>query len=394
MLVQCTNHSISGVSPLAQVAPQTCELIKTRPEINDCKFMNVNYVPCPPKCQESVMARFRNDMDTNIDIQTLPAIWLLLLYFPSPAPSPFHIVFSWLSVLFHVTQVRLNPGTHLKPHFGNGPRLSAHLSVKAPEPLKAGMTVTWMHRVKHGKVVLNWIGLNIDSGHLSLAWEVNIGFPGLLSSGRSQFDWLWGIKEFEVEMWKYHKASLEGDVELGLSMKDGTKVADRKLLWVEGEAILFDDTYPHMVSHWGEQPRYVILVWFCHPCDGGNPHNQTCPTLWLDHGADGIMMKPWPSCLKGFGCLAQFLLLPRFLSSVVPTKNRCLGTWMKIYQGPRGQCPQREGLRDQNKDGKMQSSNAQCCGKGAPVGTLSHRNREAQQHSSVEPVHCGMEDFK
>lgn len=51
-------------------------------------------------------------------------------------------------------------------------------------------------------------------------------------------------------MWKYHKASLEGDVELGLSMKDGTKVADRKLLWVEGEAILFDDTYPHMVSHW------------------------------------------------------------------------------------------------------------------------------------------------
>lgn len=74
MLVQCTNHSISGVSPLAQVAPQTCELIKTRPEINDCKFMNVNYVPCPPKCQESVMARFRNDMDTNIDIQTLPAI--------------------------------------------------------------------------------------------------------------------------------------------------------------------------------------------------------------------------------------------------------------------------------------------------------------------------------
>jgi len=55
------------------------------------------------------------------------------------------------------------------------------------------------------------------------------------------------------------------------------EVADQKRLWVEGEAILFDDTYPHMVSHWGEQPRYVILVWFCHPCDGGNAHNQTCP---------------------------------------------------------------------------------------------------------------------
>lgn len=116
-----------------QLAPQICELIKTRPEINECKFMNVNYV-------------------------------------------------------------RLNPGTHLKPHFGNGPRLSAHLSVKAPEPMRAGLTV-----------------------------------------------------------------------------------ADQKRLWVEGEAILFDDTYPHMVSHWGEQPRYVILVWFCHPCDGGNAHNQTCP---------------------------------------------------------------------------------------------------------------------
>eukprot|EP00913_Durusdinium_trenchii_P028151 g26395.t1 len=93
-----------------QLAPETCELIKTRPEINECKFMNV----------------------------------------------------------------RLNPGTHLKPHYGNGPRLSAHLSVKAPEPMKAALTV-----------------------------------------------------------------------------------ADQRRLWVEGEAIVFDDTYPHMVSHWGEQPRYV-----------------------------------------------------------------------------------------------------------------------------------------
>ena len=23
-------------------------------------------------------------------------------------------------------------------------------------------------------------------------------------------------------------------------------------------------------SHWGHQPRYVILVWFCHPCDTGH----------------------------------------------------------------------------------------------------------------------------
>lgn len=116
-----------------EMAPRTCELIKTRPEINECSFMNVNYV-------------------------------------------------------------KLNPGTHLKPHFGNGPRLSAHLSVIAPEPLRAGMSV-----------------------------------------------------------------------------------AGERVLWIEGKAIIFDDTYPHAVSHWGKQPRYVMLVWFCHPCDETNPHGQICP---------------------------------------------------------------------------------------------------------------------
>jgi len=118
-----------------QVAPRTCELIKQRPEIVNCTFMNVNYV-------------------------------------------------------------KLNPGTHLKPHYGNGPRLSAHLSVLAPEPLRSGMSV-----------------------------------------------------------------------------------ADRQVLWYEGKAIIFDDTYPHSVSHWGKLPRYVMLVWFCHPCDQSNPHEQSCPDV-------------------------------------------------------------------------------------------------------------------
>lgn len=117
-----------------EMAPRTCELIKTRPEIQNCSFMNVNYV-------------------------------------------------------------KLMPGAHLKPHFGNAPRLSAHLSVIAPEPLRAGMSV-----------------------------------------------------------------------------------ATERTLWIEGKAILFDDTYPHCVSHWGALPRYVMLVWFCHPCDTGNAHEQTCPT--------------------------------------------------------------------------------------------------------------------
>jgi hypothetical protein len=116
-----------------EMAPLTCELVKTRPELTSCSFMNVNYV-------------------------------------------------------------KLNPGAHLKPHFGNGPRLSAHLSVIAPEPLRAAMQV-------------------------------------------------------------------------------GTE----RVLWLEGKAIVFDDTYPHSVSHWGVLPRYVLLVWFCHPCDTGHRHGQECP---------------------------------------------------------------------------------------------------------------------
>lgn len=116
-----------------EFAPRTCEAIRTRPEIVNCTFMNVNYV-------------------------------------------------------------KLNPDTHLKPHYGNGPRLSAHLSVIAPEPLRSGMSV-----------------------------------------------------------------------------------ADKQVMWLEGKAIIFDDTYPHCVSHWGKQPRYVMLVWFCHPCDDTNAHGQTCP---------------------------------------------------------------------------------------------------------------------
>jgi hypothetical protein len=117
-----------------EAAPRTCDLIKSRPEIAKCDFMNVNYV-------------------------------------------------------------RLNPGAHLKPHFGNGPRLTAHLSVIAPEPLRSGMTV-----------------------------------------------------------------------------------ANQRALWQEGKSIIFDDTYPHMVSHWGDLPRYVMLVWFCHPCDTTQEHGQVCPT--------------------------------------------------------------------------------------------------------------------
>ncbi|CAE8719506.1 unnamed protein product, partial [Polarella glacialis] len=86
------------------------------------------------------------------------------------------------------------PNSHLKPHFGNAPRLAAHLPVLAPEPLRASMTV-----------------------------------------------------------------------------------GGEQTLWVEGKVVVFDDTFPHAVSHWGTAPRYVLNIWFCHPCDENNAHMQTCP---------------------------------------------------------------------------------------------------------------------
>eukprot|EP00747_Dinoflagellata_sp_TGD_P030597 gnl/TRDRNA2_/TRDRNA2_134744_c0_seq1.p1 gnl/TRDRNA2_/TRDRNA2_134744_c0~~gnl/TRDRNA2_/TRDRNA2_134744_c0_seq1.p1 ORF type:complete len:400 (+),score=36.44 gnl/TRDRNA2_/TRDRNA2_134744_c0_seq1:97-1296(+) len=62
------------------VAPRTCELLRSRPEIASCPYVNTNYY-------------------------------------------------------------KLHPGGHLKPHFGNAPRLTAHLTVIAPEPLRSGFSV-------------------------------------------------------------------------------------------------------------------------------------------------------------------------------------------------------------------------------------------------------------
>jgi len=117
-----------------EMAPRSCELLRTRPELVNCPYVNTNYY-------------------------------------------------------------KLYPDSHLKPHFGNAPRLTAHLPVIAPEPLRSGITV-------------------------------------------------------------------------------GTEQA----LWVEGKAMVLDDTYPHAVSHWGKEPRYVLATWFCHPCDDSTDHKQTCPT--------------------------------------------------------------------------------------------------------------------
>lgn len=116
------------------VAPMTCELLRGRPEIAQCPYVNTNYY-------------------------------------------------------------KLHPGGHLKPHFGNAPRLTAHLTVIAPEPLKSGFSV-----------------------------------------------------------------------------------GNERAFWVEGKALIIDDTYPHAVSHWGDQPRYVLASWFCHPCDENNDSGGAeCP---------------------------------------------------------------------------------------------------------------------
>lgn len=80
--------------------------------------------------------------------------------------------------------LRLRPGARLKPHFGNAPRLSAHLGLIVPE---------------------------------------------------------------------------EGDIHM--------RVGDQTVHWETGKAVIFDDTYIHSVVHDGLHPRFVLLVWFCHPCD-------------------------------------------------------------------------------------------------------------------------------
>merc|ERR1739845_125938 len=79
--------------------------------------------------------------------------------------------------------LRMRPGGRLKPHFGNAPRLSAHLALIVP--------------------------------------------PG------------------EIRM----------------------SVGYESVRWQEGRVIVFDDTYIHSVTHNGDEPRYVLNVWMCHPCD-------------------------------------------------------------------------------------------------------------------------------
>jgi len=58
-------------------------------------------------------------------------------------------------------------------------------------------------------------------------------------------------------------------VHLGLITPPGATMAvsDQTVDWKEGQAVVFDDTYIHSVLHEGTLPRYLLIAWFCHPCD-------------------------------------------------------------------------------------------------------------------------------
>jgi len=62
-------------------------------------------------------------------------------------------------------------------------------------------------------------------------------------------------------------------VHLGLIVPPGEikmSVGYETVRWEEGRALVFDDTFIHSVTHNGVEPRYVMNIWMCHPCDPEN----------------------------------------------------------------------------------------------------------------------------
>eukprot|EP00747_Dinoflagellata_sp_TGD_P085996 gnl/TRDRNA2_/TRDRNA2_163104_c2_seq1.p1 gnl/TRDRNA2_/TRDRNA2_163104_c2~~gnl/TRDRNA2_/TRDRNA2_163104_c2_seq1.p1 ORF type:complete len:151 (+),score=9.33 gnl/TRDRNA2_/TRDRNA2_163104_c2_seq1:235-687(+) len=58
-------------------------------------------------------------------------------------------------------------------------------------------------------------------------------------------------------------------VHLGLVTPPGATmvVGGQTVDWQAGKAVVFDDTYIHSVRHRGTETRYLLIAWFCHPCD-------------------------------------------------------------------------------------------------------------------------------
>lgn len=66
-------------------------------------------------------------------------------------------------------------------------------------------------------------------------------------------------------------------VHLGLIVPDGEirmNVGYSSTRWEEGKVIVFDDTFIHQVVHNGVEPRFVMNLWMCHPCD---PYDGKAP---------------------------------------------------------------------------------------------------------------------
>lgn len=59
---------------------------------------------------------------------------------------------------------------------------------------------------------------------------------------------------------------------LGLRTPNGARmhVGGLPIDWAEGRVTVFDDTYVHGVLHEGEEARFLLIGWFCHPCDDVN----------------------------------------------------------------------------------------------------------------------------
>lgn len=60
---------------------------------------------------------------------------------------------------------------------------------------------------------------------------------------------------------------------LALIVPDGElymNVGSETVRWEEGKVIVFDDTFIHSVTQNANEPRYVLNVWMCHPCDPTN----------------------------------------------------------------------------------------------------------------------------
>lgn len=133
--------------PSCEVAPKTCALLRTRPELTQCSM--------------------------------------------GGSGSGF---------------LRMRPGGRLKPHFGNAPRLSAHLGLIIPD----------------GEMTLN------------VGWDVT--------------------------------------------------------RWEEGKVMVFDDTFIHQVTANVHEPRYVLNIWMCHPCDAGNGgHTEGTPLPAYCDGQQGAL---------------------------------------------------------------------------------------------------------